>query len=598
MEFRILGPLEVLDDQRRVLLGAKQRALLGVLLLHANEVVSTTRLVDELWGERPPATAEKLVQGYVHALRKQLGPDALVTQAPGYKLRLDPRALDLLEFERLTNDARGAELADAVALRRQALSLWRGPPLADVTLEGPARHTVGRLSELRLATQIERIDAELELGRHAQLIGELESLVAANPYQERLHAQLMLALYRSGRQAEALHAYQAVRRTLRDELGLQPSQELRDLQAAILRQDESLSVDGRAVPAPPSPTEPRRPPRPLDEPPRALRLRRPRGRSATLLLASLVGIAAAVTAAFLLRDEPVPVTAPPNSVAVIDPRTNKVVDAIRVGPRPGPVAQGAGSVWVGNVEGKTLWRINPDTKQIAATIPLPATPTGIAVGLGAVWIAHGRSGQLSRVDPQFDRVTKTIDVAGRALYFPYGSIDVGERWVWAVFGNSVLARIDPALVRLSGSTRAGAGPAAIVARYGSVWVSNSGDSRVQVFNSTTFEQGPIHEYPQGRVPRGMSAGYGAIWVANRGDDSVWRIDPGGPGSAGSAFPIPVGDKPVDVAIGQDSVWVANSTGTVSRIDPVTYEVRTIEVGNAPSGVAVARDLVWVAVQEP
>ncbi len=313
MEFRILGPLEALDGQRTVRLGgAKQRALLGVLLLHANEVVSTTRLVDELWGERPPATADKLVQGYVHALRKQLGADALVTQAPGYKLRLDPRALDLLEFERLTEDARGAGLDEAIELRRQALSLWRGPPLADVALEGPARHTVGRLSELRLATQIERIDAELELGRHAQLIGELESLVAANPYQERLHAQLMLALYRSGRQAEALHAYQAVRRTLSNELGLQPSQELRDLQAAILRQDESLSIDGRAVPAPPSPTEPQKPPRPLDEPPRALRLRRPRGRSAALLLASLVGVAAAATAALLLRDEPVPVTAPPN----------------------------------------------------------------------------------------------------------------------------------------------------------------------------------------------------------------------------------------------------------------------------------------------
>src|SRR6266498_2496587 len=147
MDFRILGPLEVRERERQVPIGGpKPRALLGVLLLHIDEVVSTARLVDELWGERPPATAEKLVAGYVHALRKQLGADALVTQAPGYKLRLDPRALDLLEFERLTHDARGAELADAVALRRQALSLWRGPLLADVALEGPARHTVGRLS--------------------------------------------------------------------------------------------------------------------------------------------------------------------------------------------------------------------------------------------------------------------------------------------------------------------------------------------------------------------------------------------------------------------------------------------------------------------
>ncbi|MBA3330218.1 MAG: AfsR/SARP family transcriptional regulator, partial [Actinobacteria bacterium] len=253
MEFRILGPLEVLDEQHTVRLGAaKQRALLGVLLLHANEAVSTTRLVDELWGERPPATAEKLVQGYVHALRKRLGVDTLVTQAPGYKLLVDPRALDLLEFERLTDAARGAELEEAVELRRRALSLWRGPPLADIVLEGPARHMLGRVSELHLATQIERIGDELELGRHLQLNGELESLAAAHPYQERVHAQLMLALYRSGRQAEALHAYQIVRRRLSDELGLQPGQQLRELEAAILRQDEALSNAGDAAPAQPA----------------------------------------------------------------------------------------------------------------------------------------------------------------------------------------------------------------------------------------------------------------------------------------------------------------------------------------------------------
>ena len=249
MEFRILGPLEVLDGDRPVpLSGAKPRALLGILLLHANEVVSNARLVDELWGERPPATAEKLVQGYVHALRKQLGADVLVTQAPGYRLRVEPRSYDLLEFQRLVGEARAAELEDAVELRRRALALWRGPPLADLSFEGPARHESGRLSELRLETQIERIDAELELGRNAALIGELESLVAAHAYQERLHAQLILALYRSGRQAEALQAYQSVRRLLNDELGLQPGQALRELEAAILRQDDALTLDDRPSP--------------------------------------------------------------------------------------------------------------------------------------------------------------------------------------------------------------------------------------------------------------------------------------------------------------------------------------------------------------
>jgi len=281
---------------------------------------------------------------------------------------------------------------------------------------------------------------------------------------------------------------------------------------------------------------------------------------------------------------------------VIDPRTNKVVDAIRVGPRPGPVAEGAGSVWVGNVDGKTLWRINSDTRQIVATIQLPATPTGIAVGLGAVWIAHGRSGQLSRVDPQFDRVTKTIDVAGRALYFPNGSIDVGDGWVWAVFGNSTLARVDPGAMRVSRSGVSGQGPAAIAVGYDSVWVSNSGDSTLQRFHPITFEEGPLDEYNVGRTPTGVAVGDGAIWVANTADDSVMRIDPG----TRATLPIPVGDGPTAVAVGPGAVWVANrDAGTISRIDPVTnHVVRTIDVGSAPSGIVVAGGAVWVAVQSP
>lgn len=243
MRFRILGPLEVLDGPRSVQLGApKPRTLLGVLLLHANEAVSIDRLVDELWGERPPATAAKLVQGYIHALRKQLDGDTLVTRAPGYRLHVDPDALDLLEFQRLTDKARSAPSESAVELRRKALELWRGPPLADVVFHGPARHEVGRLSELHLATQIDLLEAELELGLHSQLVGELELLVAAHPYQERLRGLLMLALYRSGRQAEALHVYQDARRVLSDELGLEPEQELRDLETAILRQDVVLSA--------------------------------------------------------------------------------------------------------------------------------------------------------------------------------------------------------------------------------------------------------------------------------------------------------------------------------------------------------------------
>jgi len=182
MEFRILGPLEARERGRQIQLGAaKQRSLLGVLLLHANEAVSSDRLVDELWGERPPARALKLVQGHVSALRKLLGTDRILTQRPGYLIRIEAGELDLNEFERLTAQARRERPEVAADLLRQALQLWRGRALGDLRLEGFAVREAERLDELRLAAQLERVEADLALGRHAELVGELEALVEEHP---------------------------------------------------------------------------------------------------------------------------------------------------------------------------------------------------------------------------------------------------------------------------------------------------------------------------------------------------------------------------------------------------------------------------------
>src|SRR5215213_8467828 len=235
MEFRILGPLEVAEGGVPVALGApKQRALLAVLLLHANEVVSADRLVDELWGEAPPARAAKLVQHYVSGLRKVLAPGVLLTRAPGYLLRVEPGQLDLFEFERLVDEAKrsaaAGDIARAVDVYRHADSLWRGRALEGAALEGQAAAEARRLDDLRLAAVMDRIDLELELGRHTHLVGELELLAEQHPYQERLRVQLMLALYRAGRQAEALEVYQATRRRLIDELGLDPSHDLQRME--------------------------------------------------------------------------------------------------------------------------------------------------------------------------------------------------------------------------------------------------------------------------------------------------------------------------------------------------------------------------------
>src|SRR3954447_22353534 len=246
MNFRILGPLEVLEDDRRVTLGgAKQRALLALLVLHANETMSVDRLIEELWGEHPPATAAKAVQAHVSRLRRALGRQVVTTRDHGYELIADPDDVDFRRFERLLAEGRGALGAGrpepAAAALEEGLALWRGPPLADLAYEPFARAATTRLTELRVDALEELIDAKLELGRHAETVEALEQLIADHPYRERPRSQLMLALYRSERQADALQAYQDARRTLVDELGIEPGERLRELEQAILAQDPSLA---------------------------------------------------------------------------------------------------------------------------------------------------------------------------------------------------------------------------------------------------------------------------------------------------------------------------------------------------------------------
>ena len=245
MDYRILGPLEVgLDGSPSTVKGRKPRALLALLLLHRNEVVPAERLIDDLWGENPPATAGNTLQVYVSQLRKLID-GGLVREGPGYSLQVAPDGLDAERFERLAGEAASAldrrAYAEASKLLDEAFALWRGSPLVDVQYESFAQAEITRLGELRLAALEARIEAELGLGRHDQVVGEVEALVAENPLRERLRGQLMLALYRSGRQADALEAYQEARHVLLDELGLEPGPELRELEQAILRQEEALA---------------------------------------------------------------------------------------------------------------------------------------------------------------------------------------------------------------------------------------------------------------------------------------------------------------------------------------------------------------------
>ncbi|TML13965.1 MAG: hypothetical protein E6G33_10965 [Actinobacteria bacterium] len=261
LELNILGPLEARRLGQAVDLGgAKQRALLGVLLLNANKVVPVERLIDDLWGEEPPETAANTLQVYVSQLRKLVEPGVtgnervLQTQPPGYKAATDGQKLDLTTFERLLVEGREAMLADelelAAAQLRAASSLWRGACLAGLPIHGSAQAAVARLEELRLAVIEDLVVADLGLGRHAELVPELETLIAENPYRESLRAHLMLALYRAGRQADALKAFRAARETLVEELGIEPSRDLQRLEQAILQHDPTLDLVPRPVSRP------------------------------------------------------------------------------------------------------------------------------------------------------------------------------------------------------------------------------------------------------------------------------------------------------------------------------------------------------------
>jgi DNA-binding SARP family transcriptional activator len=291
LSFRLLGPFEVYEGERELLSGGgKQHAVLAILLLTRGGYVSSERLADELWGERPPASAAKSVQVYVSHLRKALGSDVIVTRGNGYELAVAPETVDVRQFEQLAAEGREALAAGdpetAVRHLQSSLSLWRGPALADFAYESFAQSEIVRLDELRLAAIEDWIEAELELGRHRSVVGEIEALVTAHPLRERLRGQLMLALYRSGRQAEALAAYQDARRALVDELGIEPTPELQRLEQRILRQESDLELGDAAHVTPGHPE-----PRPAaDVPPRLLPgQREDELRPTTILFADVVG---------------------------------------------------------------------------------------------------------------------------------------------------------------------------------------------------------------------------------------------------------------------------------------------------------------------
>ena len=549
MEFRTLGPLEVLAEGRPVALGgAKQRALLAVLLLHANEVVSRDRLIDELWGASPPDTARAALQVYVSQLRKALGRDLILTQPPGYLIRVSDGELDLHRFELLVTAARAEEPVQAARLLREGLALWRGAPLAELS-DSFALHERARLEEQRLAALEQRIEADLALGRHTELVPELEGLVREHPLRERVRGQLMLALYRCGRQADALEVYRSGRRLLDEELGLKPDDELQRLEKAILNHDPSLESPVIAG----------------AERPSVARRRRASSRT----------------------NAP-----PPDSVAVIDQQRSRVVGHVPVGRRPVAIAIGHGSVWVANADDGTVSRIHPDRREVIRTIGIGAPAIDLAVATDAVWVANGSDGTVSRIDPSADAVVETIDLRGSSelVWNPTYAIDADDDSVWIAVGPHHVFRIDPTTNEPSAIIDVGHAPLGVALGQEALWVVTTAERalRIEPHTNTATAEVPIGD------PVALTAGRQAVWVSDR-RGQVWRINPD---TAAVSQTTLVGRGLVGLCATDGVVLAANNAdGTVVLIDPQDGGVvGLIPVGHAPTDVASSDGTVWVSIQ--
>ena len=589
LDFRVLGPFEVRDGERKLALGGtRQRSVLAILVLRAGETVSSDRLIDELWGERPPADAPTALQQHVSRLRKSLEPHGvLVTRAPGYALEIAPEQVDLERFRALVERGRrelGDDSAeDAARTLRDALAFWRGRPLADLANEPFAADASRALEEERLAALETRIDADLACARHAQLVGELTSLVRAEPLRERLRAQLMLALYRCGRQSEALDAYADARQTLVSELGLEPGPELQELQQAILSHDESL-----------------RPP----ETPARRRRRRWIVLVATAICSALV---AAALAAVALRDDDAAgstAIAGEGTVVGIDAGSGEVVRRIPAGRTPSALAVGDGALWLVDADARTVLRIVPSSRVIE-TLATGATPTDIAFGAGSVWVANGRplpdtqfigpvATAVARLDPTTRTERTSVGLArkgGSTSNLVDNHLAVSDGALWAIAPDFSVVRADATTGAITETIREV--PAAAVATgIAGVWVLGVDGSVVRldersgrIVRRASVEPGSVGSIAVGR---------NAAWVTTPGDGKLWRIGAGRAESVGATQLAPgVGD----LAVTPTAIWVANPiAGTLTVVDPETTRViREIDVEGIPRSLAIDGDTVWATV---
>lgn len=590
MEYRILGPIEVLDAGTPVEIGyGKPLSLLALLVLHANEVVSSDRIVEELWDGQAPPSAPKIVQNAVSQLRRALSGGSLVTRGGGYVLEVKAGERDIDRFTSLLADGRRL-LADGEAARAhgvlvEALSLWRGPPLAEAAYESFAQREIARLEELRLEALEERIEADLALSRHEEVVSELEALVREQPLRERLRRQLMLALYRCGRQAAALQVYQDTRQALVNELGIEPGRALQELERGILNQDPALDA-----PAPPEAAQ-----------------RRRRARAVIVLGAGAVVLAAAAATVRLFGgDEPFELASvAANSVGIVDRASARLVGQVPVPGGPALVATGDGLVWIESETSNTLTVLDETTRAIKRVV-VPGGPIGdMVVTRDAVWLIDPGGRRLTEIDPAYGQVARRIrlparaesDVPRTAPATP--SVAAAAGVIWVTDGTTRLLRVD----RRTGTVRSsdlGVGLDGVDARGRRVWAI-SGPSAVAI--EVDFASGAVRARVPiaGRsdslapFPVAVVIAESGVWVLNANTATLARIDPELRAVA-ATIALGVDRAPVDLAADAGAVWTANrGDGTISRIDS-SGEQETITLGQDLAAVAVGATSVWASAR--
>ena len=564
VEIRLLGALEVVDEQGRRLEipGAKERSLLVLLALRAGRPVSRDRLIEALWPRTDPESAARSFRVRMANLRRALGSEFVGRSGGGYALAVPAEHVDALCFERLLADGHPAE----------ALALWRGEPLAGIEgdwAEGERR----RLYDLHLEARETSLADRLEVGGGGELVGQLQTLVVDEPLRERPRELLMRALYRAGRQADALDVYRQTRSLFDSELGIEPSPQLRELERSILTHDSGLAAPAQD---------------------------RKRRRQLVAVPAIVLAVAA-VSFAWSIRDRTAVYHAPANAAVRIDPRSGHVSKATVVGRLPEAVALGAGSVWIANRGDDTISRLDRSGR-MSATVPLDAEATALAFADGALWATTGTAGELLKIDPEYNRVSKTLELAAEPLH-PYdgpntrvSAIAVGAGGIW-VGGFH--------LQKFAGQRRLVTGPigtpSGLAAADGFVWAADNGsglltqvDPAAHIIRQISVGADSANGREQVYGITGIAACRGSLWLTDPGGNRVWNVDPA---STRIADAVAVPGRPTGIACDGRDIWVTSiGSDTVSEIDTTSARVRrTVRLDRTPAGIAANPKDIWVSV---